>query len=324
MSENSQVVQLAYQTVERKDFRDQRGLLVALGMLLLAGATGISGVGVLSILMRLVDRGIPPIDIQNLVSAMVFGAGLTVLWMLTYGALRLRRWIRPMVLLLSVFVVCSCIVPIIGAVAGLQGVKSGMLGFGLVLSIVMMLPPLVVAGVMFAYFNSVHVKRTLEYHDPQARWTDRYPLPVLAITLATGILSLICAAMWFAPALPFFGRLVSGQPQTVLLLILGFIFAVSTLLQFHRRMEGLLIACSTLLLLQISIIYSAFALPIPRIASAMGATGIDLEIVTASAISNPAFVSAVTSLYTVFCLGYAFLNRHYFHQVPGEQEFIAG
>lgn len=323
MSEKSAVHPLSYQTTPVKDFNDQRGLIVALGALLAMAALVLSAIACAAVAIELLERGRQRIDLDSLVSSAACCFGLSVLWVLSYGTIQLRRWIRPAFLLLCVFTFCASLVPLVGALAALPSAKSNMDVLGLLFMTVLFGPQMLVASAIFVFFNSKHVKRTLEHYDPAIRWTDRYPLPVLGMMLATLVLSLLCAGFCFSPAVPFFGSIVGGHPQTLLLVILGSSFAFSTLRQLNRRMSGVVIASATLLLIQMSIIYSACLIPIDVIAAAMGARDRELDLIKGSAISSPLFVILTTAAYTAFCLGYAYHNRHYFHRVPGEQQLIA-
>jgi hypothetical protein len=78
------------------------------------------------------------------------------------------------------------------------------LGFMLVLYVI-------VPGVLVLFYGSRHVKMTCEHRDPQVRWTDKCPLPVLAVSLAfaAGACSIPFIG-FYCWALPFFGTIVTG------------------------------------------------------------------------------------------------------------------
>jgi hypothetical protein len=100
-------------------------------------------------------------------------------------------------------------------------VKTIMIVFDLVF---MLLLP---AGLVL-FYGSRHVKATCEVLDPKERWTDRVPLPVLALILLLGFGALQCVAGALVPfrMLPFFGRMVHGPPAGILLMALGVALAV--------------------------------------------------------------------------------------------------
>lgn len=84
---------------------------------------------------------------------------------------------------------------------------------------VMLLFYIIIPGVFFLFYRSPNVKRTCEMRDPTERWTDRCPLPVLALSLFTAAGAL--GALMLLPlsgVVPVFGVFVSGVPGYVLIL----------------------------------------------------------------------------------------------------------
>ena len=70
---------------------------------------------------------------------------------------------------------------------------------GMALSAVMYV---IIPGVLVMFYGSKHVKATCELWDPQIRWTDKCPLPVLALSLVAGL-----SAAWM-PLAGFYGWIV--------------------------------------------------------------------------------------------------------------------
>ena len=72
---------------------------------------------------------------------------------------------------------------------------------------------------LFLFYRSPHVKRTCEVKDPRERWTDRCPLPVLALSLFTafGACMMVLILPFFC-AVPVFGLVVTGPPGQILML----------------------------------------------------------------------------------------------------------
>ena len=70
---------------------------------------------------------------------------------------------------------------------------------------------IIIPGAFILFYGSKNTKATCEQRDPQVRWTDKCPLPVLALTLMAGC----CAASLpfmglYGWAVPFFGTIVTG------------------------------------------------------------------------------------------------------------------
>ena len=71
---------------------------------------------------------------------------------------------------------------------------------------------LILPGIWVFFYGSKHVKATCEARDPVERWTDRCPLPVLALSLMllVGAASIPMNMLSMHGVLPFFGTLLSG------------------------------------------------------------------------------------------------------------------
>jgi hypothetical protein len=100
-----------------------------------------------------------------------------------------------------------------GAGAGLLFAKAFLLGFWLILFVI-------VPGIFVLFYGGDNVKATCEYHDPHMRWTDKCPLPVLALSL----ISLYGAAsslgtMLLVAVYPLFGLLLTGFPAVLMIII---------------------------------------------------------------------------------------------------------
>lgn len=69
-----------------------------------------------------------------------------------------------------------------------------------------------IPGALVLFYRSRHVKMTCETCDPVARWTDRCPLPVLAMALvqAFGAVSILLMLPQYGRAFPLFGMIVKG------------------------------------------------------------------------------------------------------------------
>jgi hypothetical protein len=88
------------------------------------------------------------------------------------------------------------------------------------------------------FYSGRNVKATCEVLDPVPRWTDRCPLPVLAISLwlLFGAIAMVGMAAFY-PVAPFFGLLISGNIARGYHICLGliWIYAAWTLYRLDRR-----------------------------------------------------------------------------------------
>jgi hypothetical protein len=79
----------------------------------------------------------------------------------------------------------------------------------------------IIPGLLVLFYSGRNVKATVEYRDPQIRWTDKCPLPVLAISFISAgwAISMFCVAI-YNWTIPFFGSLLSGTQGAIVILVL--------------------------------------------------------------------------------------------------------
>ena len=152
------------------------------------------------------------------------------------GSILARRWARALMLVLSwLWLICGTVGMILVAVLmpgmfeqiGQQGPPGQqippqvmtivlIITGGIVSCIYIFLP-----GTFILFYRSRHVKATCEFKDPHTRWTDKCPLPVLALSILMGFLaySMIWAA-FYGSVFPLFGVLVNGAPGAAVVLLM--------------------------------------------------------------------------------------------------------
>lgn len=98
----------------------------------------------------------------------------------------------------------------------------------------------VIPGVWVLFYRSRHVKATCEALDPVERWTDRTPLPVLAMCLWLPLTAamMIMVAVAYKGVLPFFGTFLSGPSGTAICLGVAAAFAYATWAMYKLRWIG--------------------------------------------------------------------------------------
>lgn len=154
------------------------------------------------------------------------------------GSIRARRWARALTLVVAwIGLICGVLGSLFffvfmgdmyqqiaqeqkmppQAMVLMQVVTGGMLG-----CLYIFLP-----GIFILFYRSKHVRATCEFKDPHVRWTDKCPLPVLALSLLLGC-GAICTIL-FVPAygavIPWFGTLLAGPAALALLLANTLLFA---------------------------------------------------------------------------------------------------
>ena len=194
--------------------------------------------------------GMPPgMMIQNVV---FYGLLAVAFIWLGIGSILSRRWARALLLIVSWswLVVGVLTLAFMGVL--LPELLSTMFaqnpGMPEAAKVIVFVLPLAMAGVFFIvvpglmvlFYRSKQVKATCEARDPQARWTDACPLPVLAVSLwlGFGAMSLLLMAAAYHGVMPFFGRFISGWPGSVVLVTMFGVWSYCAWAFYRLRLAG--------------------------------------------------------------------------------------
>jgi hypothetical protein len=169
------------------------------------------------------------------------------------GSIRARRWARAVALAVSwVWLVIG-----VASVASLFFTIPRMLVFippwEARLVVTMMITAsvvfyLIVPAAFILFYRSPHVAATCAARDPKPRWTDRAPVPVLAVSLMLAFAALMLVGMLARPVVPLLGTILTGAPAMIVILGLAALLAVISV-QFFRLRRS---AWWTLMLLQVA------------------------------------------------------------------------
>lgn len=214
--------------VQSLDYRDRKTGLVVFGILeIILG--GICALAVPMMLFSIIlsttmnKSSDMPMNIGMMIPGMLFYI-LSAVWFIWMGigSIKARRWARALILISSwIWLICG----IVGLIAMLvflptiydQIAQKGQIPkemvtimqyamFGFIAIVYIIIP-----GVLVLFYGSRNVKATCEFRDPQVRWTDKCPLPVLAMSLMFGFGAGSMVLMGFYGwVVPFFGYILSG------------------------------------------------------------------------------------------------------------------
>lgn len=208
-------------------YRDRSGGLIAFGILeLLLAVACVFFVAMVLLAGRMRVPNVPPqpnlipATLTYLVGAIVFG------W-LGVGSLLARRWARTLSLIAGwfwllagvfggvflVFFMPRVFATLPGAQPGARAFAVGCMAVGW--GLFFLLLPLA----LVLFYGSRNVRATCEARDPQPRWTDRCPAPVLALALMSAFAAVSFVVYSVHPTFPVFGRLWTGAPGTLLFLV---------------------------------------------------------------------------------------------------------
>jgi hypothetical protein len=104
------------------------------------------------------------------------------------------------------------------------------------------------------FYQSKNVKATCEARDTVTRWTDRCPVPVLAVSLwlSFGALSILAVPFAYNGVFPFFGRFLFGSVGTLVWILIALSWFYAAWLLFKLQLRGWWIVIVLVSLLSIS------------------------------------------------------------------------
>jgi hypothetical protein len=232
MAENEGVVQAA-------DFQDRKTRLLVFGILqvIFGGFCALMvPFMILGIVMSAVtkkDAAAEGPGLQMIIPGILFYVLLAVwfIWM-GIGSIKTKRWARALILVSSWLWLITGTLGFVFMLLFLPAMfdKMGETGqmpknMAVIMKCVMMASMaviyVIIPGLLVLFYSGKDVKATCEHRDPHIRWTDRCPLPVLAVTVVcafwTASLPFTAAYGW---VIPFFGVILSGVQGAIAVCVL--------------------------------------------------------------------------------------------------------
>jgi len=215
-------------TLESSDFKDRKTGLVVFGILsiILGGFCALMVPLMIfgMIASRVLDNSAAaPMSPAMMIPGVLLYvlAAVWFIWM-GIGSVKTRRWARALVLVTSwLWLICGIgglffmllLMPDMYNQMGESGqmppgvahiMKYFMMGFMTVFYVI-------IPTVLVLFYGSKNVKATCEFRDPRVRWTDKCPLPVLALSLLFGFWAVSMPfTVCYGCAIPFFGSILTG------------------------------------------------------------------------------------------------------------------
>jgi hypothetical protein len=174
-----------------------------------------------------------------------------LIW-LGIGAIKMRRWVRPLVLTLGTVILISGVFSLVWmaflmpAMAKVMpgngatpGPPTGMFPVIMAMTMLMMGFFLLIIPAAFVWFyKKQQVKAALEHFDPVPRWTDRCPIPVLGLVV---MLTLFAGTTLMAvpqAIMPVFGTVLRGPAAVSLQMVVAAAALVLAWLSYRCRPAG--------------------------------------------------------------------------------------
>jgi hypothetical protein len=225
--------------VQHPDFKDRKTGLVVFGILeiILGGFCTLMTL-VMIISSAFIKSSAAPTSVSMILPGILLYALLAV-WLnrMGIGSIMARRWARALLLVVSWLWLISGISGLILMLMFMPGMydkmaQSGQIpqGIAVIIKHVMLgfmaVVYAIIPGALVLFYRNRNVKATCEVRDPQLRWTDICPLPVLAVSImyefGAGSMLLMGFFRW---AIPFFGFILRGMAGAGVTLVVILLFA---------------------------------------------------------------------------------------------------
>lgn len=318
------------------DFIDRKTWLVVFGVLqIMLGAFCVFLTGMIGIIsvMSIVSGGKGPLanaDISGLIPGGLFYLLMAVwfIWM-GIGSVKARRWARALILVTSwiwliggttALITLAFMLPGFPAQPGPGTEMSGTMTtvFKIVMFGVMAVIYVLIPGVLVLFYRSRHVKATCEHRDPHMRWTDRCPLPVLAISLMTGGWALGMPFMGlYGWAIPFFGTVVNGAAGAVVILLMVPLLAYIAWGSYHLKIAAWRCALGLTIGWGASACVTFSRVGLFDLYEKMGLSQEHLALMKGSPVLQPAVMEGLTILWMVVVLAYVVYTKRFFVDPSG-------
>jgi hypothetical protein len=313
------------------DFRDRRTSLIVFGILvILLGCLCALMVPLMLLGQSMAARQGGTVNGQTMIPAVLTYLTLAValIW-LGIGSIMVRRWARALLLILawswlvvgiftsvSMFFVMPRIMANVPAGARVIAIAVALVLLGVIF--------LAIPGILVLIYQNKNVKATCEAHDPVTRWTDRCPLPALALSvwLGLGALSMLMMPLAYHSVLPVFGVLISGLPGTVAFLVFAGLWGYLARAAYQLKPAAWWITVAMLVLFSVSNIVTFSRIDVAELYQRMGYTEQMID-----QIESVGFFSSKTMVWwtALFCLplfGYLLGVKRYFTR-PAAAQFTS-
>jgi hypothetical protein len=267
------------------------------------------------------------VNSQSMISgALVYLTLAVALIWLGIGSIMVRRWARALLLILA----WSWLVVGIFTTAGMFFVMPRILGnvppqarvIALAVTLVILgVIFIAVPGILVIIYQNKNIKATCEAHDPVTRWTDRCPLPALALSvwLGFGALSMLMMPVAYHGVLPFFGVLISGLPGMIVYLALAVLWGYLAWATYQLKPVAWWTTVVMLVLFTASNIITFSRIDLAELYQLMGYTEQQID-----QIASLSFFSSKTMVWwsALFCLplfGYLLGVKRYFARPAAAQ-----
>lgn len=307
------------------DFKDRRTWLIAFGIaeILLGGLCALFvPLMILGQTMTAKATGGSPDYRMAVPGVMMYGLLAVAFVSLGIGSIRCRRWARALMLILS-WSWLSIGVIAVGTLFLLwpkmaetmpPGAKEiALVAAAVIWSVIFILLP----GLLVFFYSGRQVKATVEARDATGCWTDRCPLPALAVSiwLGFGAVAMLSMPLAYSAVLPCFGVLLSGLPATLAYVILTALWGYLAWGWYHRKPAAWWITVMTFVLFSISSVITFTQIDLMEMYRMMGYPPEQVALIEKYNVMTGGMMAWYSAAFMVPLIGYLLWARRCFRPV---------
>ena len=230
------------ETLQSSDFKDMKTGLVVFGILQIIFG-GFCALMVPFMILGMIASSVldnssaAPMSPTMMIAAVLIYVLLAVWFVcMGIGSIKARRWARALLLVTSwLWLICgTCglvfmllLMPdVYDQMGKIEQMPPGMARImKYVMTVFMIIFYVIIPGVLVLFYGSKNVKATCQFRDSRLRWTDKCPLPVLAVSLIFGSGAVARLFMGvYGWVIPFFGSILNGMKGAAVVLVVMLLF----------------------------------------------------------------------------------------------------
>jgi hypothetical protein len=172
---------------------------------------------------------------------------------------------------------------------------------------------IVIPGAFVFFYSSRRVKATCEQRDPQVRWTDKAPLPVIALSSLLGCMAISMPLMGlYRWTTHFFGVVLSGIPGAVIVLVYAVLFAYAAWGTYKLQVKAWWCGFLATVALDVSMVITFSRVSLGEFYQKMGVPQERLEIIQRLDLFHDPRVVFLWGLIIISFLGFMIYTKKYF------------
>jgi hypothetical protein len=274
-------------------------------------------------------------SLRSVVAGSLLYAGIAAVFIWAgVGSVRLRRWCRPIMVTLSWTWLLSGLVGLVFWILVLpdlpQAIQAAqpsepplesdvVLAVSLIASAIILVVYVALPIAFLWFYHDRSVRATLEAHDPGPAWTDRCPLPILALSLSLVALGVSALTGLAYGIFPVFGVLLSGAPAAGAIVLLAAVCVWLARETYRLRMSGW---WGTVLLTLLIVASGVVTLTTTDLATLYRAAGFpqeEIDLLARLGGAGGGTTMLVLILLGAGTLAYMIYARRYFAHAPGPE-----